>query len=226
METNLFINYYIDKDSDRQKELDECFIINAKNELIDKIIVFATEIEFDNCIDLLERKGIEKLRFVLCQKRPTFNDYFSIFKHYADSINIIANSDIIIDLNSILHIKSREFEKDTCLALTRYDIISGYWDSKDYSDAVFFNRPDSQDTWIFINCNFDKIEGADFCLGIAGCDNRIAYLMEKNKLFVINPSLTFQTFHLHLTTTRNYIDGLKIDSVPPPYSILIPCFIR
>jgi len=228
MQVNLFINYYTDKNSDRQCELDDCFLRNVENPLIDKIIIFATERDFDNAISLLKAEELVKIRFVTYDKRPTFNDYFKLFQSYSSDINIIANSDIIIPKQTITKINNKQFDKNTCLALTRYDIISGYWDSKDWSDATFFDRPDSQDTWIFINCDFKAagIFGADFTLGIAGCDNRIAYLLDENKFTIYNPSLTLQTFHLHLTGVRNYIDGLNYYSVAPPYKILIPCHIK
>lgn len=228
MQINLFVNYYSDKDSDRQTELDECFLRNVENPLIDKIIIFATNRDFDNAIELLKPDELVKIRFILSDKRPTFNNYFKLFESYNNDINIIANSDIIIPKQTITKINNKQFEKNTCLALTRYDTICGYWDSKDYSDATFFNRADSQDTWIFINCDFkgESIFGADFTLGVAGCDNKIAYLLDENGFNIYNPSLTLQTFHLHLTKVRNYIDGLNVISVLSPYKILIPCNIK
>ena len=138
--------------------------------------------------------------------------------------------DIIIPKESLIRNSSIEnhniiisdylINNKTCLALTRWDIS----DKDDYKNgAVFFDRPDSQDTWIFRG-GIPQMAGAEFGLGLCGCDNSIAYMIEQCGYNVINPSRTIKTYHLHLTNVRNYIDvvGQVIERIPPPYKLLHP----
>jgi hypothetical protein len=61
-------------------------------------------------------------------------------------------------------------------------------------------------------------------MGVAGCDNRLAYELEQAGFIVINPSLSIKTYHLHLTNIRNNINevGQNIIIIPPPYKMVIP----
>jgi hypothetical protein len=88
---------------------------------------------------------------------------------------------------------------------------------------VLFDRADSQDTWIFKG-GVNQVSGADFTMGIAGCDNAIAHLLEQHGYNVINPSRTIKTYHLHLTNIRNYTDisGNAIQRIQPPYKLINP----
>ena len=93
--------------------------------------------------------------------------------------------------------------------------------------AIFMNRADSQDVWAFYGA-VPKIEGADFFVGgVAGCDNRIAKLLEDSGYNVVNPSIDIKTYHLHETGVRNYIENGKIkETIPPPYKLVPPCTIK
>jgi hypothetical protein len=53
----------------------------------------------------------------------------------------------------------------------------------------------SQDAWIFTGLK-DHVQ-ADFRLGMRGCDNHLAYIMEKQGYRVRNPSLSIDVIHLH-----------------------------
>jgi len=66
-----------------------------------------------------------------------------------------------------------------------------------------------------------QIEGADFTLGIAGCDNKIAHLLNKHYTLK-NPSLSIKTYHLHNTNIRNYINFSHVERLPPPYFTIKP----
>ena len=81
--------------------------------------------------------------------------YFSQFRYFFDQTLTQADS-----------IKPKQI-----YALSRYDWLQGAWH--------LFNRPDSQDAWIFHTPV--KITNANFNLGVGGCDNKVAYL--------INPQL-------------------------------------
>jgi hypothetical protein len=157
----------------------------------------------------------DRIAIIVKEERPTYNDYFNLF--IAGDINIISNLDIIIPRETIALLPNYfETPNKRCLALTRYD-ITGIIESR--VDSVFFNRTDSQDTWVF-NDEVPKIENANFTLGTRGCDNAIAHILEQNGYEVINPSLTLKTYHYHVTNVRNYTQESR--AVPPPYKLLIP----
>lgn len=100
-------------------------------------------------------------------KRPTYNEFFEMFDK--EAVNIIINSDIFFN-ESIKAVKG--IKDNQCFALTRWD-----WNGNGH--AKFLNRIDSQDAWAFRGRLRKNIE-ANFCLGVPGCDNRIAYLLKKS----------------------------------------------
>lgn len=223
MKFNLLINYYIDVDDERQKELDYCLAQNLINTSIDHIGIFVSSKHYQHLKDMTEQVWPRvSLYRIVDYLRPSYNTYFGFFIHTEAQkqwVNIISNLDIIISEHTINQIKSGNYfdNPKTVLALTRYDLK----EKDNLRDAVFFDRPDSQDIWFFLN-DFPAIQGADFTLGIAGCDNKIAHLLSENGFNVINPSLTLKTYHLHNTPVRNYIDGSDIKQVPPPYKLIPP----
>jgi hypothetical protein len=58
-------------------------------------------------------------------------------------------------------------------------------------------------------------------MGIAGCDNRLAYELQEAGFQVYNPSKTIQTFHLHDIPIRTFVENV-IERIPPPYLLLPP----
>jgi hypothetical protein len=148
--------------------------------------------------------------------RPTFQYLFDLCD--PDCVNIIANSDIYFakpDLLSIATYYHDESTHGTCMALSRWDITDRgpeLWDHKDSQDVwVFYGRP--------------VILGADFNLGIPGCDNRIAKVIEEAGYTVINPSKTIRSYHLHASGFRTYgtgRGGAKMERIPGPYKFIQP----
>jgi hypothetical protein len=102
------------------------------------------------------------------------------------------------------------------LALSRWEI-----QNLEKNISTHFDRDDSQDTWIFLG-SVNNINLADFTLGVCGCDNKIAYLLGENGYYVINPSKTLKTYHLHLTNVRNYLNvvGEATERIPPHYKLI------
>ncbi|MBK7362944.1 MAG: hypothetical protein IPJ01_11670 [Micavibrio sp.] len=227
---NLIVNYYTDKNNERTNELNYCIIKNIYNENLDKIVVICTESDYSALLSIYNEYK-DKLIPIITNKRPSYNDYFAITKKLFNgnnNINIISNLDIIISPEMLLQQPNCDIHKvasdylvnNNCLALTRWDVKN----TSDFRDgSVLFDRPDSQDTWIFKGA-IPQISGADFTLGVAGCDNKIAYLLEQSGYNVINPSRTIKTYHLHLTDIRNYTDivGHAIERLEPPYKLLHP----
>lgn len=166
--------------------------------------------EIDFC--LAKNLAHKNLNVILIesQNRLTFNDYFACANKITgpNDVNIVANSDIYFDDTIILtkHLKSKEF-----WGLARYDLQAD-------GSSKFFDRPDSQDVFLWlgkinINCNY--------CLGYRGIDNRILYEAQRAGYKVSNPSLSIKSYHLHLTGIRNY-DYSPQFLVPPPYLTVYP----
>lgn len=221
MKANLFINYYVDKNISRQNELEICVLSNIYNKELDSINVFCGRKHIKNFENLLEKvQGTfsDKVRIHEFDDRPTYNDYFRLTHIFPDDINIIANTDMIIDESSLQQLKKWHWGR-YCLALSRWDFINGELKKE---DAIHFNRADSQDVWI-VKGSFPIIDGVNFGLGVAGCDNKIAHLLS-NYYEMLNPSLNIKTYHYHLSQVRNYTNsqGLPINRVDPPYKLIPP----
>ena len=80
-------------------------------------------------------------------------------------------------------------------ALCRWDYISS-------SQAKFYDKIFSQDTWIFKG-PVKKMDG-NFQLGYPRCDQCIAYEIKKAGYILHNPSRQIKTYHLHNSKIRNY----------------------
>ena len=83
-------------------------------------------------------------------------------------------------------------------------------------------RPDSQDVWIYHTNNTPSTEiirQTDFHFGKPGCDNRLVFILTKNKYVCYNVPWNVKTYHNHKTQLRNY--SIK-DLIPPPYLYIQP----
>lgn len=226
MKVNLYVNFYVDKNPIRQKELEECLKKNIQNKYIDKITVIlsASHIQyfndFNSKISVDGAKSKTEIKLVTYESRPTYNDYFLITRNDSaqDDLNIISNTDIFFD-ETLKKVKDFHWKNKYCLALSR-------WDTIDFTEkgARLFNRADSQDVWI-IKGSIPHIQDADFTLGVAGCDNKIAWLLNNSGYEVINPSKEIKTYHLHLSDIRNYIVNNYIERIPPPYLQVHPSML-
>jgi len=229
METNIFVNIYIDKDKPRFKELLTSFYLNIKNPKITRIIaVYAVDgerVQFESLQKLFKEgeSPMDKVKFVKQASRPTYNDFFQMMGAYPNQINILTNLDIIFSEEDIVKMYSHQWVKNKgiALAMSRWDIVSDKPEIN-FKSATHFARSDSQDVWVF-NGIVGRIPDADFVSGIAGCDNRIAYLLSlKYRLF--NPSIDIRAYHYHITVIRNYIsNGKVVEKVDPPYGRVVPC---
>ena len=226
MKINLFTTLYRDKNILRQNEIETCLLENILNSEIDKVIVvidcqslfYGVRSNTLKTIQKILEEPNSKANALYTNKRPTFNDYFSYTEDFVNDINIIANSDIIFDSNSLIRLRKWNW-KNHCLALSRYDIqnVSNLYSGK------LFARADSQDAWI-VKGSFPKIIDANFTMGVAGCDNVIAHHLSKYYT-IVNASLDIKIYHLHLTNVRNYIENGKIDEIvrlKPPYKLIQP----
>lgn len=143
------------------------------------------------------------------QTKPTYTSFFNKINEIStdDDINVICNSDIFFDETIKL---AENIKPNEMYALLR-------WEYQINKTAKLFERPDSQDTWIFRG-KINNVYG-DFTLGIRGCDNRIAHEFSKAGYSVLNPCRSIKSYHVHNSNIRNYT--MK-DVVPPPYLTIHP----
>lgn len=189
----LLINYYIDKNLERQKELDFCLQENINNPIIKAIIVF-----HEKDVIIPQRK---KIIHKICKGKPTYSDFFK-YSNKFKGIKILANSDIFFNftLNYAYNLKDNEI-----FALCRWNRIK--------DKLIFYNYLKSQDVWIWkdkinIICNFG--------LGIPACDNAILYKFNELGFKILSPSKQIQSIHCHESNLRNYeisknVNKLKIE---------------
>lgn len=218
MKINLFTTYFISENKERQREIDYSI---AKNlEFFDTINVIASETDAENLKQNPLFGNGENLNFKFNEGKPTFNDFFSFIAELGneDCVNIIANTDIVFlkQENYKVYFDWIKEYPQSCLALSRWDYNES---TKQYEH---FNRSDSQDVWVFYGVP-KGINGA-FNIGVAGIDNRMAHEIQAAGYRVLNPSVDFRTFHVHMTQHRTYIgeDGKAKEIIPPPYFLVTP----
>jgi hypothetical protein len=198
---NLFIEYYISPDVDRQAELDFCLRHNLNNGNIDRVFLFYNENECN-----IQH---EKIFPVKIEGRLRYADFFLYAKNgqfSSPDIFILANSDIHFDETLSLLRKIDLFNNTICL--TRYE-----------GERLHRPHKQSQDVWIIGNRNIPDllIQQSGFYLGLPGCDNRIAQVFHENGFNPYNPCGHIKCYHKHASNFRTY---RREDIVHGPYRML------
>lgn len=155
------------------------------------------------------------LKIISKQGRSSFNDIFSQIAIDSkdaekDEVFVLMNTDIFLnDLSQFVQLGG----ENVCYALSRYDKIN--------NQPVLFERPDSQDTWVFFGKTDIQLP-LIINFGVAGCDNRLAYELEQLGYNVQNPAYRIKTIHYHESAIRNYINlaGEVNERIPPPYKLV------
>lgn len=207
----LYQNFYIDKLPERQAELHACMIENMTCSEVDAIVLLCHP---DIIEEAREKYKSEIVTFVAWSKRPTYNDFLKLFKAET-AIHIISNTDIYMT-DTLALLKERGIKQGDCYALSRYDLKA------DGSLSPHHCRG-SQDVWIFSNPP-KVVPGADFTLGIPGCDNKFAHLLQRAGYRVLNPCYDIKIIHVHNTGIRHYVK--ETDRLPPPYFLVYPIHLR
>ncbi|MEM6820969.1 MAG: exostosin family protein [Verrucomicrobiota bacterium] len=133
-------------------------------------------------------------------KRPTYRTWLDIAESAPDgTISVLANSDIAFD-ESIGRLEQLLTERNTFIALSRYEFQSG--EVKKHPNPHW-----SQDTWVvrtgspFSDLLKDRL---DFELGVPRCDNRVAYIFATAGWKIVNPYDQVRSVHFHESNARNY----------------------
>ena len=205
----LITQFYISKDSERQKEIVECLNKNLDNPLIDEIYL-VTEREYnDSEMSIIHNKNKGKVKQVNLEKRMKYSDAFNIVEEFdLKGYIIISNSDIFFD-NTLtnLYISGLSREKKV------YSQLRFEYNNNDLDLCKIFGpRGDSQDTWIFhsnFNIKKEHRKILNFELGIPACDNHINYVFAILGFNLYNEPYFIKTYHFHKSEFRTYNQDTK-----------------
>lgn len=190
----LIQQYYIDKNIDRQNEIDECLRRNISNNVITRIYLLNEKIYYNSILDN------DKIEQINIRKRLEFCDFFNFIVNL-NGYCILSNSDIFFD-NSLCKIRYGLLGKiRSVYCLTRYEYKS---DDEISIDNEIKNY--SQDTWILHSNNSD-IENKDlmnYNLGKPQCDMKTAYILYKDGFTILNDMSVIKSYHYHNSNIRNY----------------------
>jgi len=194
---SLFINFYIDKNPQRQRELDEALMINIDLKCLDEV-----HLVVDDPIKYLPWTVSKKVTLHHATQRPTFHHLFELANHTNGNIKVVANSDISFDES--LHQLATHLDQwnGTVLCLSRDDHLTR----------------GSQDVWVFQG-HLRIPKQCKFYFGTPHCDHVLARLFHEEGYNVANPSLTIRCHH-HASQVRNYTQR---DGVKGPQLTLPPC---
>ena len=192
----------------RHDEYTKTLQYNIDNMYIDKIVLL---VEDTPNIDPSILKN--KVDIVKVKRQPTYGDYFNyINEEYYNWICVLGNLDIMYT-DSIITVHEY-IDDDTVIALSRYEI------NPDNSLTPMTGGEGSQDTWIFKSKIRVDNMASNFTMGIGGCDNRIAYELQKNYK-VINPCSQIISMHMHRSNIRTW-DTQPILNLAEGYSLINP----
>lgn len=212
---NIFMQYFIHPNKDRQKEFIRCLKNNVNNKYIDKIYLLNERIYTDEKLKVKSDKIIQ----VNINKRLRFCDIFTyINDNKIIGYNILINSDIFFDDTiemikySDIHINKKMF------ALLRWN----YNGNDILNSKIYGPRGDSQDTWIVhSNFNIGKQENKLFNIefGKPGCDSKIIFVFDLLGYKIVNDPNKIKSYHYHCTNIRN---NSTLETIPPPYEKVFP----
>jgi hypothetical protein len=216
----LFVQYYQPSDPRRRAEIDFCLTINVCHAPFDKVFVLKESHV------ILPATVVEnpKLCLVSFEKQPTFDEMIKLANHHAfpNCVNFISNSDICFDhsIESLRFLRAEE-----ALNLSRWDVTCSV-DQVTYATLRPKSRPycknDSFDVWVVRGPWRHKVLGlAQFRLGIPGCDNRFAWILQNAGYVLRNPSKNIYCYHVHNTNIRSY--SQTTPRVAGPYAWVEPC---
>lgn len=198
--TLLFTSYFDSGNPARDRELNTCLVNNLNSPHIDHVYVYSESNNLPTHTKLTPQYN----------GRPTYQNLIDWANDIADptDVVVIANSDIYFD--ETLNWAHNVNMGSTLIALSRWDVAPN-------GTKRLFAYEHSQDTWIFKGKI--RIEGADYFMGLPGCDNKIAHDADHQGYRVVNTAKDIITYHLHNTNVRSYTQENRLD---PPY---LPVFI-
>jgi hypothetical protein len=221
----VFTQFFKHKNPKRYQEIKDCLKRNCECPYVDKVVLI-NEMDYSSEYNPIfdTTTAAAKIQQVVSGNRLTYADFLKYVhdKTPANVFAVLSNADIYFG-DSLLDL-SKINMADKMMGLLRWDVENIH---NDADAKIFGPRADSHDSWIFLS---DSVKSRvwnynlfDFHLGQPGCDNAFAGYILRQKFLLINPSLTFKTFHLHNTNIRDYN---KKDSIHADlYINLVPTYI-
>jgi hypothetical protein len=224
-EVHIFTQFFIHRDSIRNREIRQCLRLNADNPFVTKIHLLNEKLYSEEELGTTTDKIVQ----LDIGHRLKFSDVFQyIRKCGVKGYLILTNADIFFD-NTINNVKMSKlaFEKMAMVQL-RFEyrgddsIDSPIQNLGVNTCAIFGPRFDSQDTWIF-HSNFmiskrqERALGFEF--GKPGCDNKLVYLLKIMGFKLYNDPVYLKTYHNHKSDQRDYNSR---DMVPRPWGGICP----
>jgi hypothetical protein len=204
----LITTLYNETNPIRAQEYIACLEKNLQHQDIDDIcVLYDTSKDSQNSTDnyVYTFSKNNRIKIVTIHDRPTYGYCFDIANTLFPNSNIIlSNADIYF--NQTLSLLNNYNLANKFLVLTRWNITpAGLKIFKQYCRGEFQQLWSelSQDVWIF-QTPIKHFPKDDFKLGTMQCDSFIAYQATISGLTVLNPCLSIQCCHLHLSGIRNY----------------------
>jgi hypothetical protein len=204
---NLFLQFFINNNLERQREIEYVLKQNVNNQHINAIYLLNEKFYTDDELGVKSHKIIQ----INIGSRLKFSDIFLfINNHNIKGYNILLNSDIFFDDTIYNLLYSDLHSTKTICALLRYE-----FNVDDINKSKLFNKylAESQDTWIIHSNNTltnDQINKLNFPFGKLGCDNALAYLFHSFNYELINDPLSIKTYHYHSSNHRIYTEDERI----------------
>jgi hypothetical protein len=199
----LITSLYNETEEERIREYIVCMENNLAHPLIETIhVLYDTSKDGAGNTILLEYLRNQPIVLHYIASRPTYHQCFELVNEsYPNRRIIISNADIYY--NATLSLLDNYDLTNKFLALTRWNV------EKDGSLKIYMwpnEQPaiGSQDTWIF-KAPIRSFEDKTVPIGVPHCDIRIAYQANQSGLMVLNPCLSIQCCHVHLSGIRNYV---------------------
>ncbi len=212
---------YNESNPERCAEYIACMEKNLQHPCIDSIHIVYDTAKDDEINGLLNYVKSKKVAITYTHGRPTYEFCFNVVNQQYPHANIIlSNADIYF--NETLNLLQNYNLANKFLALTRWDVKSdGSLELfKQFTKEGTFNDTASylsMDVWIF-KAPIKQFKNAQFQMGTWACDGYIAYQAYISGLEVLNPCLSIQCCHLHLSKIRHWIP----QSIPGAKALINP----
>lgn len=219
--TVLLTVLYNETNEQRRNEFITCFERNKNHAIFEHIHVIYDTSKDDEHDQLLAYLTQQNCTITYISGRPTFGFCFALVnKQYPGAMIVLSNADIYF--NETLNKLNNYDLTNKFLAITRWNVLEdGDLEIfKQFKADGSFDEPMSQlsmDAWIF-KTPLKAFINPEFQLGTWACDGYIAYQAYISGLDVINPCLSIQCCHLHLSKIRHWI----AQSIPGAKALRVP----
>lgn len=223
-----YVQWYVAANERRMREIDLCIRRLIANREISHVVL---------CVPVSDIPSLPQ-DILVTRTEPGHTSEIQIldrrltYKHVmqaaacVNTIYMIVNSDIVVPETAAAQIRNLLFRAGPAISvcLTRYESclakMAGVSEDITATLREFTAKTcgnDSQDLWAFRGGqHIQKLQGVNIPLGVPGCDNRIAWVLDQ-KTRTMNPSRSIRTYHVHDSGFRTYTQKSR---VPKPYKLV------